>query len=129
MIVICGFGVMGETVAKFLSMLVVSDNLTSSVPGYVAFDLDPEKVIRRNGADFRVMYGDGSQPLVLRTAGVDFPRAVVITFDNDKLCSKSVQRIRQPSKDMSTSFNSVLASCYLTRKRHQLDSHLLCWRV
>ena len=108
---------MGETVAKFLSMPVVSEHLTSTgsspVPRYVAFDLDPEKVIRGNRAGFRVMYGDGSQPLVLRTAGVDSPRAVVITFDNDELCSKSVQRIRQAYPSVPIISRCVYPYCIL----------------
>lgn len=98
-VVICGYGLVGETVAKFLSVNSVLENLIATganadITKYVAFDLDPDRVIQGNKMGHRVMYGDGSQPLVLRTAGITAPRAVVVTFDDDELCLKSVARLR-----------------------------------
>eukprot|EP01041_Mallomonas_annulata_P001320 gene1320-2542_t len=99
-VVICGFGRVGETVASFLSMSTMMENLIATGGSlaptkYVAFDLDPDIVMKGNKKGYCVMYGDGSEPLVLNTAGVESPRAVVITYDDDELCFKSVQRLRQ----------------------------------
>jgi len=99
-VVICGFDVAGEMVAKFLSMPSVLEKLVatgsnSESAKYVAFDLDPDRVVRGSQGGYRVMYGDGSQPLVLRTAGVTSPRAIVLTYDDEELCAKSALRIRE----------------------------------
>eukprot|EP00607_Mallomonas_marina_P010758 CAMPEP_0182421836 /NCGR_PEP_ID=MMETSP1167-20130531/7354_1 /TAXON_ID=2988 /ORGANISM="Mallomonas Sp, Strain CCMP3275" /LENGTH=832 /DNA_ID=CAMNT_0024599371 /DNA_START=104 /DNA_END=2602 /DNA_ORIENTATION=+ len=98
-VVICGFGVVGETVARFLSMSSMMENLIATGGSieptkYMAFDLDPDVVVRGSRNGYSVMYGDGSEPLVLQTAGVTAPRALVVTYDDDEICTKSVQRLR-----------------------------------
>eukprot|EP00981_Chlorochromonas_danica_P011252 scaffold3827_cov191-Ochromonas_danica.AAC.2 len=45
---------------------------------YLAFDLDPKRVSSAYQEGLRVLYGDGSRPLVLATAGVTSPRAFVL---------------------------------------------------
>jgi len=100
-VVICGFGPVGETVADFLSMPSVLEKIkTTREVKYVAFDLDPDLVVTgfRNGK--RILYGDGSQPLVLETAGIESPRAFVVTYYDTETCFKSVERLRQAYPDV-----------------------------
>lgn len=107
-VVICGFGPVGETVARFLT--TVSATLSSTqlqsggvaIPAassgretnYVAFDLDPDVVMRGFKSGKRVLYGDGSQPKVLTTVGIEDPQAFVVTYSDSELASKAVERLR-----------------------------------
>ena len=119
-VVICGFGPVGETVAKFLSISTMMENLIATGGSvepikYIAFDLDPDRVIDGNKNGFNVMYGDGSEPLVLNTAGIVSPKAVVITYDDNEACFKSVQRLRQayPNVDIISRYEKYSYHLYL----------------
>lgn len=96
-IVICGYDNFGETVTKFLQSTQQNFN---EQPKYIAFDLDPELVIKGYKAGKKVLYGDGSQPMVLSTAGVDSPRAFVVTYEESETCIKAVERIREAFPDI-----------------------------
>ena len=99
-VVICGFGVVGQTIAKSLQNSQTGDLLLSDKSSgreankYIAFDLDPEEVVKGHKNGFRVMYGDGSQPLVLNTAGVQNPKAFAVTFADSELIMKTVEKLR-----------------------------------
>lgn len=113
-VVICGFGPVGETVARFLTTVTASlppaqgpvmgplSPATAAVGSwtgnketkYVAFDLDPDVVIRGFKSGKRVLYGDGSQPKVLTTAGIEDPQAFVVTYTDSEQASKAVERLR-----------------------------------
>lgn len=103
--VICGFGPVGETVARFLTtvsaslspgqgqgQLVTTSNIRETK--YVAFDLDPDIVIKGFKSGKRVLYGDGSQPKVLTTAGIEDPQAFVVTYSESEQAFKAVERLR-----------------------------------
>lgn len=107
-VVICGFGPVGETVARFLTTVTASLSSVqlqgggAAIPAasggretkYVAFDLDPDVVMRGFKSGKRVLYGDGSQPKVLTTVGIEDPRAFVVTYSDSELASKAVERLR-----------------------------------
>lgn len=113
-VVICGFGPVGETVARFLTTVTASlppaqgpvigpvsptiaavGSLTGNKETkYVAFDLDPDVVIRGFKSGKRVLYGDGSQPKVLTTVGIEDPQAFVVTYADSEQASKAVERLR-----------------------------------
>ncbi|KAL6347745.1 hypothetical protein AAG906_026274 [Vitis piasezkii] len=94
-VVILGFGQMGQVLANFLSA-----PLTSGVDGdilgwpYVAFDLDPSVVKASRKLGFPVLYGDGSRPAVLQSAGISSPKAVMVMYTGRKRTMEAVQRIR-----------------------------------
>lgn len=97
-IVICGFGHFGENIARVLTNANVMSALNSKYDRevkYVAFDLDPNLVVKGFKEGKKVLYGDGSQPPVLSTAGIESPRAVVVTYSDAELCFKSVERLRE----------------------------------
>jgi voltage-gated potassium channel Kch len=62
---------------------------------YVAFDLDPNVVISGFKAGKSVLYGDGSQPMVLSTAGIETPKGFIITYNDYEMSHKAVERLRE----------------------------------
>lgn len=54
-----------------LNSPVISSELGAD---YVAFDLNPTRVRESRAQGFPVFYGDGTEPEVLRTAGLDDPK-------------------------------------------------------
>ena len=105
-IVICGFNPVGQTVANFLlqpNVRNTNKQLTLTGDGseedetklrFIAFDLDPNLVVKQFRKGKRVLYGDGTQPNVLETAGVKNPRTFIVTYSEDEENSKAVKRLR-----------------------------------
>ncbi|XP_075475020.1 K(+) efflux antiporter 3, chloroplastic-like, partial [Primulina tabacum] len=93
-IVIVGFGRKAQVLANFLSTPLAS--VIDGVAGwpYVAFDLDPSIVKASRKLGFPVLYGDGSRPAVLQSAGIGSPKAVMVMYTGKKKTSEAVQRIR-----------------------------------
>ncbi|KAL3614413.1 K(+) efflux antiporter 3, chloroplastic [Castilleja foliolosa] len=94
-VVIVGFGQKAQVLANFLSTPLVagSDNRDAGWP-YVAFDLDPSVVKTSRKLGFPVLYGDGSRPAVLESAGINSPKAVMVMYTGKAKTLEAVQRIR-----------------------------------
>ena len=69
--VICGYGRTGQRLARFLEQEGI---------GYVALDLDPERVREAAAAGDTVVYGDASRRETLVAAGVHRAAALVIAY-------------------------------------------------
>ncbi|KAL6847190.1 hypothetical protein ACP4OV_023043 [Aristida adscensionis] len=95
-IVILGFGEMGQVLAKFLSA-PLAFGLEEDTEGwpYVAFDLNPAVVKSARESGFPVLYGDGSRPAVLQSAGITFPKAVMVMYTGKEKTIEAVNRLRQ----------------------------------
>ncbi|KAJ0010122.1 hypothetical protein Pint_33523 [Pistacia integerrima] len=94
-VVILGFGQMGQVLANFLSTPLASGLDTDMVGWpYVAFDLNPSVVKASRKLGFSILYGDGSRPAVLQSAGVSSPKAVMIMYTGKKRTIEAVQRLR-----------------------------------
>ncbi|KAM3253798.1 hypothetical protein ACQJBY_047723 [Aegilops geniculata] len=95
-IVILGFGEMGQVLAKFLAA-PLSFGLERDTEGwpYVAFDLNPAVVKSARKSGFPVLYGDGSRPAVMQSAGISSPKAVMIMYTGKEETVESVDRLRQ----------------------------------
>ncbi|VAI26855.1 unnamed protein product [Triticum turgidum subsp. durum] len=93
-IVILGFGEM--VLAKFLAA-PLSFGLERDTEGwpYVAFDLNPAVVKSARKSGFPVLYGDGSRPAVMQSAGISSPKAVMIMYTGKEETVESVDRLRQ----------------------------------
>ncbi|SFC20526.1 monovalent cation:proton antiporter family protein [Pseudoalteromonas denitrificans] len=75
-VVICGFGRVGQTVARFLK--------TEAIP-YIALDVDPVRIREAQAAGENVHFGHVKHKEVLKAAGIANSRLVIITFaDFDK---------------------------------------------
>lgn len=94
-VVILGFGQMGQVLANFLSTPLVAalDGDLAGMP-YVAFDLDPTVIKTARNLGYPVLYGDGSRPIVLQTAGITLPKAVMVMYTGKKITVESVERLR-----------------------------------
>ncbi|KAI6678258.1 hypothetical protein NL676_039054 [Syzygium grande] len=94
-VVILGFGQMGQVLANFLSAPLASgvDGDLSGWP-YVAFDLNPAVVKASRKLGFPILYGDGSRPTVLQSAGIASPKAVMVMYTGRKRTIEAVQRLR-----------------------------------
>ncbi|TQE02582.1 hypothetical protein C1H46_011816 [Malus baccata] len=94
-VVILGFGQMGQVLANFLSTPLASgidsDNL--GLP-FVAFDMDPSVVKASRELGFPILYGDGSRPAVLQSAGISSPKAVMVLYTARSRTTEAVQRLR-----------------------------------
>ncbi|KAG2498210.1 hypothetical protein HYH03_003961 [Edaphochlamys debaryana] len=92
-VVICGFSPAGQMVANMLeSPLASADG--AKLPPYLAFDLDPDRVAAGRKAGFKVTFGDGTRPVVLRAAGVEAPRAVAVCYADKEQALAAVGALR-----------------------------------
>jgi voltage-gated potassium channel Kch len=86
----------GESVARLLtSNEIGSPGEEDLSRKYVAFDLDPNIVVSNYRSGKKVLYGDGSLPIVLETAGIENPRALVVTYADEHTRYGAVQRLRE----------------------------------
>lgn len=94
-VVIVGFGQMGQVLANFLSAPLASGAGGDSAGWrFVAFDLDPGRVKAARKVGFPVLYGDGSRPAVLQTAGISMPKAVMVMYTARQKAVQAVERLR-----------------------------------
>ncbi|KAK4438060.1 K(+) efflux antiporter 3, chloroplastic [Sesamum alatum] len=93
-VVIVGFGQKAQILANFLSTPLASGIDADAGWPYVAFDLDPSVVKTSRKLGFPVLYGDGSRPAVLQSAGINSPKAVMVMYTGKTRTLEAVQRIR-----------------------------------
>ncbi|KAG6409088.1 hypothetical protein SASPL_132120 [Salvia splendens] len=116
-VVIVGFGKKAQVLANFLATPLASGIDGDAGWPYVAFDLDPSvvkvgaseilEISNGNAPDlqdtynltsrklgFPVLYGDGSRPAVLQSAGINSPKAILIMYTGKKKTLEAVERIR-----------------------------------
>lgn len=70
-VVICGYGRSGQHLAKMLEQESI---------GYVALDLDPDRVREAAAAGHTVVYGDAARRETLMAAGITRAAALVVSF-------------------------------------------------
>jgi glutathione-regulated potassium-efflux system ancillary protein KefC len=85
-VIIAGFGRFGQIVGRFLN----SNGVRLTVLDH---DPDQVEVLRRFG--FKVFYGDATRADLLRAAGADKARALVVAIDNIEDSLKLVEFLRQ----------------------------------
>jgi CPA2 family monovalent cation:H+ antiporter-2 len=90
-IIICGFGRVGQNLAR----IVERRGFT-----YVGLDADPLRVRDARMAGDPVVYGDAVHPEVLRTLGLAQSAVVVITFDAPETATRIVRTIRRLRADV-----------------------------
>ncbi|HXY21885.1 MAG TPA: NAD-binding protein, partial [Burkholderiaceae bacterium] len=80
-VVICGYGRSGQHLAKMLAQ----ENI-----GYVALDLDPDRVREASAAGHAVVYGDAVRRETLVAAGITRAAAVVVSFNDARAALRVV---------------------------------------
>ncbi len=91
-VLICGFGRVGQTLAKLLK----ANNMA-----YLAVDLEPARVAEGRSRNMPVFYGDACRPDVLKAAGAARARAAVITLDHPHAAERAVTVLRRSWPDLT----------------------------
>jgi monovalent cation:H+ antiporter-2, CPA2 family len=90
-VVICGFGRVGQNIARVLEQTGFE---------YIALDLDPYRVRAGRQAGDPVIYGDAGQVKVLENVGVAHASCVVITFANPEVALRILRSVRELRSDV-----------------------------
>ncbi|CAI8618019.1 unnamed protein product [Vicia faba] len=94
-VVVLGFGQMGQVLANLLSNPMASEGDSDAIGWpYVVFDIDARVVKEGRKLGFPIIYGDGSSPGVLQSAGISSPKAIMIMLTEKKKSVEAVQRLR-----------------------------------
>lgn len=88
-VIICGFGRVGQTLARFLEH--------EGIP-YKGLDLDPNRLKEARLANEPVFFGDASQESVLKAAGITQARLIVLSFEDHKRVLRTLEIIRRLNK-------------------------------
>ena len=90
-VVIIGYGRVGQNVARFLEPEGFE---------FVALDLDPVRVRHAREAGDPVYYGDGTNRDVLRAAGIERARVLVISYFKVSTALKIIQHVKKLRPDI-----------------------------
>lgn len=90
-VILCGFGRVGQILARFLEQ--------EHIPS-VALDLDPMRISTSSLAGEHAFLGDVRHPDILASAGLSRARMVVITFADESAALETLQHIRSLRLDV-----------------------------
>jgi len=90
-IIICGFGRVGQNLARILEKRGFE---------YIAIDMDPFRVRDARQAGDPVVYGDASNPDVLHSLGIEHANVVVVSFDAAETALRIVRAVRRLRGDV-----------------------------
>ncbi len=90
-VIICGFGRVGQNLARVLEQRGFE---------YIALDLDPFRVRDARQAGDPVVYGDASEPEVLRALGLEHASVVVVSFNSVEKALRVVRAVRRLRGDV-----------------------------
>lgn len=102
-VMVAGWGRVGQSVCEMLDAKLVR---------YMAFDMSPTRVIDARNKGLPVFFGDACHPEVLRSAGVERARAVVVTLDEPEQALRAVRNIRRE-------FEGIQVFCRARDRKHQ----------
>ena len=90
-VVICGFGRVGQNIARVLEQTGFE---------YIALDVDPSRIRTGRQVGDPVVYGDAGQVKVLENVGVAHASVVVITFANPDVALRILRSVRELRTDV-----------------------------
>lgn len=90
-VVICGYGRIGQNIARFLDQEDFN---------YIALDLDPVRVREARAAGEQVFYGDSSHIENLGAAGIGRARVLVVTYDDYPGTMKILDQVKRLWPDL-----------------------------
>ncbi|MFM8453713.1 MAG: cation:proton antiporter [Gammaproteobacteria bacterium] len=90
-VIICGYGRVGQVLARFLGQ--------ESIP-FVCLDLDPMRISKSRIAQDHAFYGDVRNPQVLAAAGFARARMLVISFSNEEAALDTLRHVRSLRADI-----------------------------
>ena len=92
-VLICGFGRTGQNLAQFLKRVNLS---------FVALEVDSDIVREAREAGEPVFYGDSSNPEILRLAGIEQARVLVVSFSDAHAAEHITHNVKQRFPDTMT---------------------------
>jgi CPA2 family monovalent cation:H+ antiporter-2 len=90
-VVICGFGRVGQNIARVLEQTGFE---------FIALDLDPYRIRQGRQAGDPVIYGDAGQIAVLQNVGLARANCVVITFASPEVALRILRAVRNLRHDV-----------------------------
>ncbi len=90
-VILCGFGRTGQHLARFLS--------EEHIP-YIALDIDPTRVAEASAAGENVVFGDAGRRVVLRAAGADRAKALMISYSDIHAAMKILHVVQETYPDL-----------------------------
>ncbi len=90
-VVICGFGRVGQNIARVLEQTGFE---------YIALDLDPYRIRLGRQAGDPVVYGDAGEIKVLENVGLAHASVVVITFTKPEVALRILRSVRESRTDV-----------------------------
>ncbi|MBS0286436.1 MAG: cation:proton antiporter [Proteobacteria bacterium] len=90
-VIICGYGRVGQTLARFLEY----ENIN-----FVGLDIDPVRLREARAASEPVFFGDPTQENVLIAAGITKARMLIIAFGTSQQSLKILRAVRQVNKEI-----------------------------
>jgi CPA2 family monovalent cation:H+ antiporter-2 len=90
-VVICGFGRVGQNIARVLEQTGFE---------YIALDVDPYRIRAGRQAGDPVIYGDATQTTVMENVGVAHASCVVITFASPEVALRILRAVREVRGDV-----------------------------
>jgi monovalent cation:proton antiporter-2 (CPA2) family protein len=105
-VIICGFGRVGQVVGRVLKLRGIAFTALEKDPGQV-------EVVRKFGN--KVYYGDPTRAEVLRAAGADTARLIVVALDNMEATIRVVEVVRRAFPQVKV----------IVRARNRRHAHLL----
>jgi CPA2 family monovalent cation:H+ antiporter-2 len=90
-VVICGFGRVGQNIARVLEQTGFE---------YIALDVDPYRIRTGRQVGDPVVYGDAGQGKVLENVGLAHASVVVITFANPEVALRILRSVRELRADV-----------------------------
>ena len=91
-VVVCGYGRIGKMVCELLDKKFIP---------YIAFDIDPAKVIEARNRGLPVFFGDVGRPEVLKSFHVENARAAVVTTNDKSATNRAVMTLRKLYSDLN----------------------------
>lgn len=85
-VIICGYGRVGQHIARLLDKVHFP---------YIGLDLDVELVQRASMGGERVIYGDPTYPDILKAAGIEHAKVLMISFNDLRSTMKILSMVKQ----------------------------------
>jgi CPA2 family monovalent cation:H+ antiporter-2 len=101
-VVICGYGRVGQNIARLLEQEGFA---------YMALDLDPLKVREAHSGGEEVHYGDATRREILDAAGLERARLVVISYNDAASALRILEHVRQADPDKPVLVRTTDDSC------------------
>lgn len=90
-VIICGFGRVGQIIARFLTPLEIP---------YIAVDNDPVRVLEASTAGENVCFGDACREDILSALDAQRARMVILCFPDAKIAMKALKHLRSRFPDL-----------------------------